>query len=161
MSSTAMHHDLQVISTAEHVPLARRETVKVLTGWGMSEQVVDTACLIISELVTNVVQHAAVLSPTATVSFAVEDGAELMLAVADAHPFKPKPLPAAHDLGGRGLFLVNALVREVRGRGEVVPEPATGGKRIVIRLPLVPAENPKREGSSACSSTSRANSKPL
>lgn len=37
------------------------------------------------------VQHAAVLSPTATVSFAVEDGAELVLAVADAHPFKPKP----------------------------------------------------------------------
>ncbi|MFB6677769.1 ATP-binding protein [Streptomyces sp. NPDC056390] len=161
MSSTAMHHDLQVISTAEHVPLARRETAKVLAGWGMSEQVVDTACLIISELVTNVVQHAAVLSPTATVSFAVEDGAELVLAVADAHPFKPKPLPAAHDLGGRGLFLVNALVREARGRGEVVPEPATGGKRIVVRLPLVPAVNPKREGSSACSSTSRANSKPL
>ncbi|SHN31687.1 ATP-binding protein [Streptomyces yunnanensis] len=82
MSSTAMHHDLQVISTAEHVPLACRETVKVLAGWGMSEQVVDTACLIISELVTNVVQHAAVLSPTATVSFAVQDGAELVLAVA-------------------------------------------------------------------------------
>jgi anti-sigma regulatory factor (Ser/Thr protein kinase) len=138
MSSTAMHHDLQVISTAEHVPLARRETVKVLASWGMSEQVVDTACLIISELVTNVVRHAAVLSPTATVTFTVEDGAELVLAVADAHPFKPKPLPAAHDLGGRGLFLVNALVSEVHGRAEVVPDTATGGKRIVVRLPLVP-----------------------
>ncbi|WP_432095451.1 ATP-binding protein [Streptomyces sp. bgisy100] len=161
MSSTAMHHDLQVISTAEHVPLARRETVEVLARWGMSEQVVDTACLIVSELVTNVVQHAAVLSPTATVSFAVEGGAELVPAVADAHPFKPNPLPAAHDLGGRGLFLVNALVRELRGRGEAVPDLATGGKRIVVRLPLVPAENPKREGSSGCSSTSRANSKPL
>ncbi|MEZ0092505.1 ATP-binding protein [Streptacidiphilus sp. EB129] len=156
-----MHHDLQVISMAEHVPLARRETVKVLAGWGMSGQVVDTARLIISELVTNVVQHAAVLSPTATVSFAVEDGAELVLAVADAHPFKPKPLPTAHDHGGRGLFLVNALVRELRGRAEVIPDTATGGKRIVVRLPLVPAENPKREGNPACSSTSQANSKPL
>ncbi|MGW3009671.1 ATP-binding protein [Streptomyces sp. NPDC001219] len=74
-----MHHDIQVISTAEHVPLARRETVKVLARWGMSEQVVDTACLIISELVTNVVQHATVLSPTATVSFAVEDRTQLVL----------------------------------------------------------------------------------
>ncbi|KOU43570.1 ATP-binding protein [Streptomyces sp. WM6378] len=138
MTSTAMHHDFQVISTAEHVPLARRETVQVLAGWGMAEQVVDTACLIISELVTNVVQHAAVLSPTAVVTLAVEEPARLVLAVADAHPLKPKPLPAAHGLGGRGLFLVDALVREFRGSAEVVPDTPTGGKRIVIRLPLVP-----------------------
>lgn len=138
MSSTVMHHDFQVLSTAEHVPLARRETAKVLAGWGMAEEVVGTACLIISELVTNVVQHAAVLSPTATVTLAVEEQAALVLAVADAHPFKPKPLPAAHNLGGRGLFLVDALVRQVHGRAEVLPETATGGKRIVIRLPLAP-----------------------
>ncbi|GAA0347156.1 ATP-binding protein [Streptomyces blastmyceticus] len=138
MSSTAMHHDFQVISTAEHVPVARRETAKVLADWGMSEQVVDTACLIISELVTNVVRHAAVLSPTATVTLAVEEQTGLVLAVADAHPLKPKPLPAAHDLGGRGLFLVDALVGEVHGHVEVVPDTATGGKQIVIRLPLAP-----------------------
>jgi anti-sigma regulatory factor (Ser/Thr protein kinase) len=139
MSSTAMHHDFQVISTAEHVPLARHESAKVLASWGMSEQVVDTACLIISELVTNVVQHAAVLSPTATVTLAVEKEVGLMLTVADAHPLKPKPLPTAHDFGGRGLFLIDALVREVRGRADVVPDTTTGGKRIVIRLPLTPA----------------------
>ncbi|MFE6977204.1 ATP-binding protein [Streptomyces sp. NPDC057682] len=138
MSSTVMRHDFQVISEAQYVPLARRETAKVLTDWGMSEDVVDTACLIISELVTNVVRHAAVLSPTATVTLAVEEQAALLLAVADAHPLKPKPLPAAHDLGGRGLFLVDALVREVHGRAEVLPETTTGGKRIIIRLPLAP-----------------------
>ncbi|MFG2257351.1 ATP-binding protein [Streptomyces mirabilis] len=86
MSSTAMHHGFRVISTAEHVPLARRETAKVLADWGMSKQVVDTACLIISELVTNVVRHAAVLSPTATVTLAVEEQTRLVLAVADARP---------------------------------------------------------------------------
>ena len=48
MSSTAMHHGFQVISTAEYVPLARRETAKVLAGWGLAQQVVETACLIIS-----------------------------------------------------------------------------------------------------------------
>ncbi|MGW1044381.1 ATP-binding protein [Streptomyces sp. NPDC002547] len=138
MSSTQLHHDFQVISTAEHVPLARRETAEILADWGMAEQVVDTACLIVSELVTNVVRHAAVLSPTAMVTLSVEEGAGLVLTVADAHPLKPKPLPAAHDFGGRGLFLVDALVREVRGRAEVVPDAATGGKRIVIRLPLAP-----------------------
>jgi anti-sigma regulatory factor (Ser/Thr protein kinase) len=138
MSSTVMRHDFQVISEAEYVPMARRETAKVLAAWGMSEEVVGTACLIISELVTNVVQHAAVLSPTAAVTLAIEEQAALVLAAADAHPLKPKPLPAAHDLGGRGLFLVEALVREVHGRAEVLPETATGGKRIVIRLPLAP-----------------------
>ncbi|WP_367140964.1 MULTISPECIES: ATP-binding protein [Streptomyces] len=139
MSSTAMHHEFQVISTAEHVPLARRETSKVLASWGMAEEVVDTARLIISELVTNVVRHAAVLSPTATVTLAVEDQAALVLAVADAHPFKPKPLPVAHSLGGRGLVLVDGLVRQARGRTEVVPDATSGGKRIVIHLPLTHA----------------------
>ncbi|WP_431984146.1 ATP-binding protein [Streptomyces qinglanensis] len=138
MTSTAMHHDFQVISRAEHVPLARRETAKALADWDIPEEIVETACLIVSELVTNVVQHAAVLSPTAAVTLAVEKQAALVLAVADAHPLKPKPLPAAHGLGGRGLLLVDALVREVQGRSEVFPETATGGKRIVIHLPLAP-----------------------
>ncbi|MBL1087546.1 ATP-binding protein [Streptomyces actinomycinicus] len=138
MSSTVMRHDFQVVSEAQYVPLARRETAKVLTDWGMFEDVVDTACLIISELVANVVRHATVLSPTAAVTLAVEEQAALVLAVADAHPLKPKPLPAAHDLGGRGLLLVDAPVREVHGRAEVLPETTTGGKRIIIRLPLAP-----------------------
>ncbi|MFK0179620.1 ATP-binding protein [Streptomyces xanthochromogenes] len=137
MTGTAMHHDFQMISTAEHVPSARRKTAEVLVGWGMAEQVVDTACLIVSELVTNVVQHAAVLSPTARVALAVEESTVLVLAVADAHPLTLKPLPAARSPGGHGLFLIDALVREFYGRAEVVPDPATGGKRIVIRLPLV------------------------
>ncbi|KIZ15379.1 ATP-binding protein [Streptomyces natalensis ATCC 27448] len=130
-----------MISTAEHVPLARRETAKVLADWGLSEQLMDTACLIVSELVTNVVRHAALLSPTASVTLAVEEQGTLVLAVADAHPLKPRPLPAAHALGGRGLFLVDALVGEVGGRVEVVRDAVTGGKRIVISLPsaLVPA----------------------
>lgn len=139
MSSTALKHDFQVISSAEHVPLARREAVKVLTSWGLPEHVVDTARLVVSELVTNVVRHAAVLSPTASVSLAIRDGAELVLAIADAHPFRPKPLPTAHMRGGRGLFLVDVLVKECHGRAEIVPDPSTGGKRIVVRLPLTPA----------------------
>ncbi|MEU3421287.1 ATP-binding protein [Streptomyces murinus] len=94
MSSTVMRHDFQVISEAQYVPLARRETTKVLTDWGMSEDVVDTACLIISELVANVVRHAAVLSPTAAVTLAVEEQAALVLAVADAHPLSRSRCPS-------------------------------------------------------------------
>ncbi|MFI6350254.1 ATP-binding protein [Streptomyces sp. NPDC050560] len=136
MSRTLMRHGFRVASTSDYVPLARRETRKILVDWGISEPIVADACLIITELVTNVVRHAAVVSPTAAVSLAVEDGPELVLAVADAHPFKPKPLPLAHALGGRGLFLVNALVREAHGTTETVPDAATGGKRITVRLPL-------------------------
>nr|WP_317259615.1 hypothetical protein [Streptomyces sp. NEAU-383] len=83
------------------------------------------------------VRHAAVLSPTATVTLPVDDAA-LVLSVADAHPLKPKPPPAAHSVGGRGLFMVNALVREVHGRAEVLSNTGTGGKRIVIHLPSTP-----------------------
>ncbi|WP_411150543.1 ATP-binding protein [Streptomyces sp. A30] len=138
MTSTPVRHDFPVISTPGHVPLARHETAKVLAAWGLSDQIVDTSCLIITELVTNVVQHAAVVSPTATVTVTVEERGDLVLAVADAHPFKPKPLMAAHDSGGRGLHLVNALVHEAGGTAEVVPDATTGGKQINIRLPLAP-----------------------
>ncbi|MDQ1022642.1 two-component sensor histidine kinase [Streptomyces umbrinus] len=136
MPRTPVRHDFPVISTPGHVPVARHETAKILIGWGMSDEVVDTSCLIITELVTNVVRHAAVVSPTATVTLAVEDEGGLVLAVADAHPFKPKPLLAAHGFGGRGLHLVDALVREADGKAEVVPDAATGGKQIIIHLPL-------------------------
>jgi two-component sensor histidine kinase len=139
MTSTPVRHDFAVISTPGHVPLARRETTKVLTDWGLPDALVDTSCLIITELVTNVVRHASIVSPTATVTLAVEEAGDLVLTVADSHPFKPKPLMAAHDVGGRGLHLVNALVHEAGGRAVVVPDAVTGGKQISIRLPLAPA----------------------
>ncbi|MEU1516248.1 ATP-binding protein [Streptomyces sp. NPDC005811] len=131
-----VRHEFPVISTPGHVPLARHETAKVLTDWRLPDDLVDTSCLIITELVTNVVRHASVASPTATVTLAVEQAGDLVLAVADAHPFKPRPLLASHDFGGRGLHLVNALVREAGGNAAVVPDAATGGKHISICLPL-------------------------
>lgn len=48
------------------------------------------------------------------------------------------PLPAAHDCKEHGLFLVDALVRDIHDRAKVLPETTTGGKRIIIRLPLTP-----------------------
>lgn len=137
---TDASHAFQVLSIAEHVPLARRETNKVLESWGIPSELVYTASLIVTELVANVARHAAVLSPTATVTLAA-DAEALTLAVADAHPFMPRALLAAHPTGGRGLHVVNALALEAGGSHDVVPDEATGGKQIVIRLPLasVPA----------------------
>ncbi|MET9386330.1 ATP-binding protein [Streptomyces sp. NPDC002928] len=89
--------------------------------------------------VTNVVRHACVVSPTASVTLAVEGAGNLVLAVADAHPFKPKLLMAAHDFGGRGLHLVNALVHEAGGRAEVVPDAATGKRALSVSAAWKPA----------------------
>lgn len=122
-----------------HVPPARRETAKALASWGLSDEVVDTACLVIIELVTHVVLHASVVSPTANVTLAVEEWRVLLLAVADAHPFTPEPLMAVPDIVGRGLQLVDALVPEAGGTARVMPDSATGGKQINIRLPVPPA----------------------
>jgi two-component sensor histidine kinase len=141
MVRDATRHVFEVVSVAESVPSARRRTATVLRGWGLDDEVVDTACLIVTELVTNVVRHAALLSPTATVTLGT-DSAALTLAVADRHPLRPRALPTAHDRGGRGLLLVKALVEEVGGDHEVVADPATAGKAIVIRLPLAPVRAP-------------------
>ncbi|MEU0690119.1 ATP-binding protein [Streptomyces uncialis] len=137
MADAPMRHEFQVVSRVESVPRSRHETAKVLCGWGLAGDVVDTACLIVTELVANVVRHAALLSPTAGVCLTVDADA-LTLTVTDTHPFKPKPLPTAHDHGGRGLRIVSALVAEVHGSHDVVPDGANGGKRIVVRLPLAP-----------------------
>lgn len=138
MPEYVMHRDFHVHALAEHVAEARRKTAKVLADWGISGDVADTARLIVSELVTNVVRHAAALSPTVAITLALDEHTVLVVGVADAHPFHPHPLPLPHAGGGRGLLLVDALAREVGGRIDVLPVPASGGKQIVVRLPLAP-----------------------
>ncbi|MFJ8475725.1 ATP-binding protein [Kitasatospora sp. NPDC094011] len=138
MATDTTSHEFKVLSTEEHVPVARRETRKILGSWGLDEEVVFTACLIVTELVTNVARHAAVLSPTAKVELSA-DAAELTLAVADAHPYRPKALPVPHESGGWGLALVKGLVEEAGGSHDVVGDDSTGGKSIVVHLPLAPA----------------------
>ena len=141
MPSEIQRHVFEVNATAAAVPVARHHAAEVLRGWNLDPDVVFIAGLILTELVTNVAQHAVLLSPTATVTLLADDGA-LTLAVADRHPFRPRALPAAHNRGGRGLALVKQLAEEVGGTHDVLPEPATGGKSIEIRLPLARAVMP-------------------
>ncbi|MFE9426506.1 ATP-binding protein [Kitasatospora sp. NPDC006697] len=136
--SAGLSHSFHVVSADEHVPAARRETRNVLAAWGVDAEVAATACLIVTELVTNVVRHAARYSPTARVVLRADQG-ELTIAVADDHPFRPRALPAPHDSGGWGLALVKGLVEEAQGSHQVAADLDTGGKVIVIRLPLLPA----------------------
>ncbi|MEU6477269.1 ATP-binding protein [Streptomyces sp. NPDC047017] len=122
------------------VPQARHAVRDLLRRQGVpaSAELVHGLLLIVSELVTNAVRHAAVLSPTLAVEVAV--GAEwLRVSVEDAHPYRPTALETDHArTGGRGLLLVQEIAREAGGVCDV-EHTATGGKVIWAALPLTPA----------------------
>ncbi|MFI6208234.1 ATP-binding protein [Streptomyces sp. NPDC051041] len=122
------------------VPRARHAVRDLLLRQGVpvSDDVAQGLLLIVSELVTNAVRHAAVLSPTLAVEVAV--GAEwVRVSVEDGHPYRPTALEADPGrTGGRGLLLVSELTREAGGACDV-QRTASGGKVIWAVLPLKPA----------------------
>lgn len=83
---------------------ARRIAVACLRLWGLSE-LVDSACLVLSELVTNAFIHGRGETVTVRLSFT---HTRLYIEVCGS-PWKPKPpSPAPLTQGGRGLDLVDA-----------------------------------------------------
>lgn len=125
------------------VPQARHAVRDLLLRQGvpLPDDLAQGLLLIVSELVTNAVKHAAVLSPTIAVEVAV--GPEwLRLSVEDNHPYRPSALETDHGrTGGRGLLLVREITREAGGVCEV-DHTASGGKVIWAALPLKPARLP-------------------
>ncbi|MEV5436994.1 ATP-binding protein [Streptomyces sp. NPDC052682] len=121
------------------VPQARHAVRDLLLRQGVpvSEDLVHSLLLIVSELVTNAVRHAAVLSPVLAVEVAV--GAEwIRVSVEDNHPYRPTALEAAHsETGGRGLLLVREITVEAGGMCDV-EHTTSGGKVIWATLPLKP-----------------------
>jgi anti-sigma regulatory factor (Ser/Thr protein kinase) len=121
------------------VPQARHAVRDLLYRQGVPvpDDLVQGLLLIVSELVTNVVRHAALLSPTLAVEVAV--GAEwLRLSVEDNHPYRPTALEADHGrTGGRGLLLVREITREAGGVCDV-EHTSSGGKVIWAAVPLKP-----------------------
>ncbi|WP_030315194.1 ATP-binding protein [Streptomyces sp. NRRL B-3229] len=122
------------------VPQARHAVRDLLYRQGVpvSQDLVQGLLLIVSELVTNAVRHAALLSPMLAVEVAV--GAEwVRVSVEDNHPYRPTALEAAHsETGGRGLLLVREITREAGGACDV-EHTAGGGKVIWAALPLTTA----------------------
>ncbi|MFD7710676.1 ATP-binding protein [Streptomyces sp. NPDC059785] len=122
------------------VPQARHAVRDLLLRQGVpaSDDLVHGLLLIISELVTNAVLHAALLSPTLAVEVAV--GAEwVRVSVEDNHPYRPTALEAdQQQTGGRGLLLVREIAKEAGGACDV-EHTASGGKVIWAALPLKPA----------------------
>ncbi|HUK70797.1 MAG TPA: ATP-binding protein [Streptosporangiaceae bacterium] len=87
--------------------LARQATHDTLGSWGLSH-LEETATLLVSELVSNAVRHAAT---GLVVELALEAGGRwLRIEVADADPHPPLPrAPAALDESGFGFVLIEAL----------------------------------------------------
>ncbi|MET9446107.1 ATP-binding protein [Streptomyces cinerochromogenes] len=109
---------------------ARHQVVDAIAGWDteLDAEVVHTAELLVSELVTNAVQYAGTGSTLLTVCL---DEAVLRIEVCDASPVLPQPaLPAADSEGGRGLFLVAALADRYH------TEPTKNGKRCWAEIDL-------------------------
>ncbi|GAA3895575.1 ATP-binding protein [Streptomyces lacrimifluminis] len=123
------------------VPQARHAVRDLLYRQGVPAppDLVNGLLLIVSELATNAVRHAAVLSPTLAVEVAV--GAEwVRVSVEDNHPYRPTALEADHGrTGGRGLLLVREITREAGGVCDI-EHTASGGKVVWAALPLTPAQ---------------------
>ncbi|MHC3471363.1 ATP-binding protein [Streptomyces sp. 7R007] len=124
------------------VPQARHAVRDLLYRQGVpvSDDLVQGLLLIVSELTTNAVRHAALLSPMLAVEVAV--GAEwVRVSVEDNHPYRPTALDAPHEHGGRGLLLVREVTREAGGVCDA-EHTASGGKVIWAALPLKPVQVP-------------------
>ncbi len=124
MSSYSAHLDLPPVMSS--VPLARHVTLDVLQAWG-SPHDLDDAALLVSELVSSVVDHArteAVL--TLELSLA---GDWLRISVADGSAVRPVVRELNEDRPrSRGLQLVEAIA------GRWGAEDHHGGKRIWFEL---------------------------
>lgn len=118
---------LDLPATSESVRAARRYVADRLTGWGM-DTLVDTATLLVSEVVTNSVLHA-----RTDVHLAMtRSGADsVTISVADRSQRLPHCRHYARDATtGRGLTLLNQLASE----WQVTPTPR--GKTVSFTMIL-------------------------
>ncbi|MER5430244.1 ATP-binding protein [Streptomyces sp. NPDC002588] len=130
---------LTLPTTPSAVRTARETAERSLTEWGINPRhpAIGPALLILSELVTNSVRHAAVLSPQMTVIYAAGEDC-LALAVHDRHPYQPLLYGAigGPGTGTRGLAIVMELTLGLGGTAVVRGDADGRGKSIWITLPL-------------------------
>jgi hypothetical protein len=113
------------------VSQARRLAHDTFTDWGMERDQVDLACLLVSEVVTNVVLHAAI-SPSPSNEFALEADAAPEADSAPGADSAPWGSPAAGPAGAPSpLDDWPELPLSAGGPG---PGPGFGGKEFTLRL---------------------------
>ncbi|MEU8972112.1 ATP-binding protein [Streptomyces monashensis] len=130
-------HALTVPTLPAAVRVARETAERALVEWGIGlrHPVVDPALLILSELVTNSVRHAAALSPELTVYYAAGRDC-LAYGVHDRHPHQPALYASVTGTGSGGLGTVMELVLACKGTAVVRGDCDGKGKTIWVTLPL-------------------------
>ncbi|MDI3409113.1 ATP-binding protein [Streptomyces cavernicola] len=105
-----------------------------LTEWGIKGELMDTAELLLSELVANAVQHAPVpAGRDIGLRVGLRNGRVVRIEVSDAGDGRPVPRQAGpEDEQGRGLALVGALA----DRWGCSPRPYGIGKAVWVELEL-------------------------
>ncbi|WP_377273924.1 ATP-binding protein [Peterkaempfera sp. SMS 1(5)a] len=99
--------DLRLEPIPVLVSQARRQARAELSAWGLPDEAVDTAVLIVSELVTNAFRACA--APEVVHVRVVDEADGVLVEVGDPSAQHPKPMLAAlDDENGRGLLLVQA-----------------------------------------------------
>lgn len=114
---------LALADTPNAVALARLHTADVLSGWGVSSDVVETARLLVSELATNAVRHSEEgeeSAPPFSSQSSVQTFELLLEAVSGAvrlsvwdRDMRPPVLKevGVDATGGRGIFIVAVMSR--------------------------------------------------
>ncbi|MDI2125157.1 ATP-binding protein [Yinghuangia seranimata] len=119
------------------VPEVRHRLRDVLRGWRIADELEDTLLLVATELVSNSVRHAALLTERVRVTLALAQG-RVRLDVSDDHPFRPRALMDTDEESedGRGLLIVKLIVAEAQGVIDVLS--SDNGKTIRVRVPATP-----------------------
>ncbi|MEV8018067.1 ATP-binding protein [Streptomyces sp. NPDC086554] len=130
-------HVLTVPCMPGAVRMARETAEQALTEWGITlrHPTIDPALLILSELVTNSIRHAAVLSPQVTVIYAAGEDC-LAFGVHDRHPYQPSLYASVTETEPRGLATVMELTLGLGGTAVIRGDADGKGKSIWITLPL-------------------------
>ncbi|MDH6217087.1 ATP-binding protein [Streptomyces pseudovenezuelae] len=140
-----MPNDVQTFSYPSEdasVSEARKAVRKVVSGWGLPDELSETAELLTSELVTNVILHA---QDSATCRVICELSADSVTVIVIDYGRGIPKMRASSDTatGGRGLFLVDALAQDwgirsvLRGKATffvlAIPESASANRETATR----------------------------
>lgn len=115
----------KISTDVREIPSLRRDAITYLRSAGLAEDDIDVAALVLTELVSNAIRHAA---EPAVASLLVDDG--LRVQVTDASRSIPRLVePDPSRVGGHGIRVIDALA----ARWGVLPHPT--GKTVWCELP--------------------------
>ena len=115
----------------QSVAAGRRFVARTLDAWGCAD-LADTACLLVSEILTNAVRHAR--TPVALRLHRTARDVSFEICDDNTHP-PQRRLPDSDDESGRGLMLVESLAAAWGTR------PTRTGKSVWFTLPVEPARD--------------------